>query len=1297
MLKVYNPGKLKEGFLLIFCCLFSKKPNKSGTYRILNKLNNKASIPFSKGFTILVILYALASSQQLFSQTLPPGFTDTEVSAQWNEAVGLTFNKTGNQMFVWERTGRVYVVENNQRQVLIDLREEVAGYWDMGLLGFALHPQFETNGYFYLLYNVDRHHLLHYGTSNYNQNANEFYVASIGRLTRYTATKTATGYTVNPATRKVLIGATKTTGIPTTHISHGVGSLVFGTDGTLLVSTGDGAGANPNVGDTGSSPDTYYSQALADGIITEQENVGAFRSQLLESYNGKILRIDPETGNGIPSNPFYETANSGSVRSKVWALGLRNPFRMSLKPNSGSSNPAAGEPGVLYVGDVGYVTWEELDIINKPGLNLGWPLYEGLTAHDAFWGKKTYNKYAPNPLYGTNGCTQQYFYFQDLITQATHSGKASFTNPCNTTQPIPTTVKTYLHSRPVIDWKHEQVITRTATFSGETATVTNLGTSGSLVSGTPFSGSSVTGGVFYPHNDFPPEYQNTYFFGDYVGGWVRSLAVDNENNPTEIKSLIGNNAIVVGMATHPTDPGLYYISFTSQIRKISYNITNQPPVAVASANKTYGPSPLNIQFTGSASQDPDGQPLTCRWDFGDGASSTLPNPTHSFTTATNAPTQRTVTLTVTDSQGSSHQTSLIVSVNNTPPQVEITSPLDNTYYPMTGQTTYNLRANVTDSEHSSSQLSYKWQTTLHHASHKHPEPPDTSPETTAVISPLGCGAETYYYSITLTVTDAAGLATTKVVKLYPQCSSPPSVSITSPATNASYTAPATIALAANASDADGTITKVEFFQGTTKLGEDLSSPYNFTWSNVAAGSYSLTAKATDNSGLVTTSATVNITVNAPVPPTVSITAPTTGASYTAPATISITANATDADGTISKVEFFQGTTKLGEDLTAPYAYSWTGVAAGSYSLTAKATDNTGQVTTSAAVSISVNASVPVALKMALTTTVTQAEPWYGMYGPFEGAGAIDLNVSGGTSPYTYRWDSGTGTQDIPAASPGMYSVTVTDASGSQALTTLYVGRKNSPMTLSSAHINASGAATRDGSINLSVIGGVLPYTYRWSNGGTTEDVTGMPPGSYTVDVMDAFGKVVTTWVTVSQPGTALGLVVAHKNIIKSGSDDGFIDVTVKGGVGPYIYRWNSGAASQDLTRVTAGLYQIQVTDANGNTAFASVRVLAPGELPSAKSPIINEIFQAAEPDFVIYPNTTSDRSYVKFKLPSGGKYTLELYDNRGAKVKTIATGHTQAKKFQTFELNLVGYAQGLYLLKLITDHEITSKPLIIQP
>jgi len=185
----------------------------------------------------------------------------------------------------------------------------------------------------------------------------------------------------------------------------------------------------------------------------------------------------------------------------------------------------------------------------------------------------------------------------------------------------------------------------------------------------------------------------------------------------------------------------------------------------------------------------------------------------------------------------------------------------------------------------------------------------------------------------------------------------PTVSITAPSNGANYNAPASVTITANASDSDGSISKVEFYNGTTLVGTATASPYTVTWSNVAAGTYSLTAKAYDNANATTTSSAVSITVNGSnQAPTVSITSPTNGATYTAPASISITANASDADGTISKVEFYNGTTLLGTVTGSPYAYTWTNVAAGNYSITAKAYDNANASTTSTAVSITLTTS-----------------------------------------------------------------------------------------------------------------------------------------------------------------------------------------------------------------------------------------------------------------------------------------------------------------------------------------------------
>ena len=181
----------------------------------------------------------------------------------------------------------------------------------------------------------------------------------------------------------------------------------------------------------------------------------------------------------------------------------------------------------------------------------------------------------------------------------------------------------------------------------------------------------------------------------------------------------------------------------------------------------------------------------------------------------------------------------------------------------------------------------------------------------------------------------------------------PTTSITSPSGGATFTAPASVTINATATD-NVSVTKVDFYNGTTLLGTDTSSPYSIVWSNVAAGTYSLTTKATDNQGAVGTSSAVSITVNSTgnPAPTTSITSPAGGATFTAPASVTINATATD-NVSVTKVDFYNGATLLGTDTSSPYSFAWTGVGAGTYSLTTKATDNQGAVGTSAAVSITV--------------------------------------------------------------------------------------------------------------------------------------------------------------------------------------------------------------------------------------------------------------------------------------------------------------------------------------------------------
>jgi len=182
----------------------------------------------------------------------------------------------------------------------------------------------------------------------------------------------------------------------------------------------------------------------------------------------------------------------------------------------------------------------------------------------------------------------------------------------------------------------------------------------------------------------------------------------------------------------------------------------------------------------------------------------------------------------------------------------------------------------------------------------------------------------------------------------------PTVALTSPTAGQSYVQGSAIALAATASDTDGTVSRVEFYADGAKLGEDTSAPYSFSWSGATVGSHTLTAVAYDNAGASKTSTGVGITVTAPnVAPTVALTSPAAGQSYVQGSAIALAATASDTDGTVSRVEFYADGAKLGEDLSAPYSFSWTGAKVGSHTLTAVAYDNAGASKTSVAVNVSV--------------------------------------------------------------------------------------------------------------------------------------------------------------------------------------------------------------------------------------------------------------------------------------------------------------------------------------------------------
>ena len=182
----------------------------------------------------------------------------------------------------------------------------------------------------------------------------------------------------------------------------------------------------------------------------------------------------------------------------------------------------------------------------------------------------------------------------------------------------------------------------------------------------------------------------------------------------------------------------------------------------------------------------------------------------------------------------------------------------------------------------------------------------------------------------------------------------PTAAIISPSPSSSFTSPANIAISANATDADGSVAKVEFYNGNTMLGSVSTPPFKFTWNNVAAGNYSLKCIATDNLGSKTTSSPILVSVidskhSSNRHPIVTISNPLKGNTYDNLSAIEIEAVASDSDGTVNKVEFYNGDTQLVEMTSAPYTYTWKDVPAGIYTITAVATDNMNDTTISSPV------------------------------------------------------------------------------------------------------------------------------------------------------------------------------------------------------------------------------------------------------------------------------------------------------------------------------------------------------------
>jgi len=305
---------------------------------------------------LLSLLLQTSDMRSVIAQDFPPivhlpNFVVEEVVTGLELPTSFDFAPDG-RIFISEKSGLVHVFDEGQLHTFADIRNRVNTVGDRGLMSVAVHPDFPNTPYVYMAYVYEPPEA--YGYNDFGARASQV-MRTEARVQNLNASVPGADIVIlgSNSTFENLgnPGATKAPPLscldsekrpvpdclPNEDLSHLIDFLRFGPEGALYVSNGDGH-TDINV---------------------------AIRAQDIDSLAGKILRIDPITGAGYPNNPFYD-GDPNSNRSKVYAFGLRNPFRFTLHPVTGE----------LYVGEVGNDTWEEISR-GGPGANFGWPCYEG--------------------------------------------------------------------------------------------------------------------------------------------------------------------------------------------------------------------------------------------------------------------------------------------------------------------------------------------------------------------------------------------------------------------------------------------------------------------------------------------------------------------------------------------------------------------------------------------------------------------------------------------------------------------------------------------------------------------------------------------------------------------------------------------------------------------------------------------------------------------------------------------------------------------------------------------------------
>jgi glucose/arabinose dehydrogenase len=552
-----------------------------------------------------------------------------------------------NSVLHTARDGRLRRTDNAGVTTLI-ATIAVYSHDEEGLQGVGVDPNFTSNRFVYLYYAPPLS--TPSGDAPTTGTSTDWATwRGVNRLSRFTLNA---DWTVNMASEKAVLDVPADRGI----CCHVGGDIDFDAAGNLYLSTGDDT--NPFASSGYSPIDEGTSRNPAYDAQRSAANTNDLRGKLLR------IKVNADGSYSTPSGNLF-APGTPNTRPEIYAMGFRNPYRMSVDratgivylgdygPDAGSTDPNRGPSGQV-----------EFDRITGPG-NYGWPYCTGTNTTT-----ETYNEW-------------------DFVTNTTGPKFNCAAGPANNSFRN-TGQSTLPPAKP--SWIR---------YGGDAGSPPEFG-----------SGSeSPMGGAVYRYNSantaqtkFPAAYDGHYFAMEFGRRWIKDITVNTDGTQGTIQDFPWSGTQIIDEAFGPNgslyvlDYGTGYFSgdANSALYRIDYVAgINRAPIAKATTSVTSGVAPLAVTFSSAGSSDPEGGALTYSWTFGDGAGSTSANPSHTYTSNG----VYTATLTVTDPGGETGTASVPITVGNTAPTVTIQFPPNGTLFAFGDTVSYKIT--VTDPEDAS--------------------------------------------------------------------------------------------------------------------------------------------------------------------------------------------------------------------------------------------------------------------------------------------------------------------------------------------------------------------------------------------------------------------------------------------------------------------------------------------------------------------------------------------------------------------------------------------------------------------